>query len=162
MREFSRYLAELATNPNASRGDYGPVQKRVLNGDGLKTARAVIGAWPGYKPTPLIPLPGLARAGGVMRLYYKDEAHRFELKSFKPLGGAFAVARMLMRELPAYTKQAKVTIDDLLNGRFAEEASCFTVTAATDGNHGRSVAWGAQMFGCRCVIFINEAVSKGR
>jgi diaminopropionate ammonia-lyase len=139
-----------------------PVQERVLNADGLNRARAVIYAWPGYKPTPLIALPGLARAAGIMRLYYKDEAHRFGLKSFKPLGGAFAVARMLMRELPANTKQGKVTIDDLLNGRFGKEASGFTVTAATDGNHGRSVAWGARMFGCRCVIFINEAVSKGR
>ncbi len=162
MREFSRYLAELATNPNASRNDYGPAQQRVLNADGLNTARAIVGAWPGYKPTPLVALPGLARAAGVMRLYYKDEAHRFELKSFKPLGGAFAVARMLMRELPACTRQDAVTIDDLLSKRFARETARFTVTAATDGNHGRSVAWGARMFGCRCVIFINEAVSEGR
>ena len=162
MRWFGRYLAELATNPNASHGDYGPVQERVLNAEGLSAARAVIEAWPGYKPTPLIALPGLAQATGIERLYYKDEAHRFGLKSFKPLGGAFAVARMLMRELPGHAKQGDVTIDDLLNGRFSKEISRFTVTAATDGNHGRSVAWGARMFGCRCVIFINEAVSKGR
>ncbi|MFY0615133.1 MAG: diaminopropionate ammonia-lyase [Hyphomicrobiaceae bacterium] len=162
MRQFSRYLAELAPNPDASRDDYGPAQGRVLNAAGLDTAKVVIGAWPGYKPTPLIALPGLARAAGVMRLDYKDEAHRFGLKSFKPLGGAFAVARMLMRELPAYTEQGKVTIDDLLNGRFRKEAGRLTVTAATDGNHGRAVAWGARMFGCRCVIYINEAVSAGR
>jgi len=162
MKEFSRYIAELETNPNASRSGYGPVQERVLSADGLATARAVIGAWPGYKPTPLITLPGLAQAAGVAGLYYKDEAHRFGLKSFKPLGGAYAVARMLMRELPTYIKQEAVTIDDLLGGRFVKEISDFTVTAATDGNHGRSVAWGARMFGCRCVIFINEAVSEGR
>lgn len=162
MRQFSRYLAELAPNPNARRGDYGPEQERVLNADGLEVARAVISAWPGYKPTPLIALPGIAREAGVSRLYYKDEAHRFGLKSFKPLGGAFAVARMLMRELPARTRQEVVTIEDLLGGHFAKEASQLTVTAATDGNHGRSVAWGARMFGCRCVIFINEAVSEGR
>ncbi|NIL98487.1 MAG: pyridoxal-phosphate dependent enzyme, partial [Planctomycetales bacterium] len=47
-------------------------------------------------------------------------------------------------------------------GRYRQAASGLTVTAATDGNHGRSVAWGARMFGCRCVIFINEAVSEGR
>lgn len=162
MRQFSRYLAELAPNPNASRDDYGPAQGRVLNAAGLDTAKAVISAWPGYKPTPLIALPGLARAAGVMRLDYKDEAHRFGLKSFKSLGGAFAVARMLMRELPAYTEQGKVTIDDLLSGRFRNVAGRLTVTAATDGNHGRAVAWGARMFGCRCVIYINEAVSEGR
>ena len=162
MKQFSRYLAALALNPNASRDGYGPAQERVLNADGLDSARAVISAWPGYEPTPLLALPGLARAAGISRLYYKDEAHRFGLKSFKPLGGAFAVARMLMRELPAIVKQEAVTIDELLDGRFAKEAAGFTVTAATDGNHGRSVAWGARMFGCRCVIFINEAVSEGR
>jgi diaminopropionate ammonia-lyase len=162
MKQFNQYLAELATNPNTSHNDYGPVQERVLNAEGLKTARAVIEAWPGYKPTPLVALPGIARAAGVKRLDYKDEAHRFELKSFKPLGGAYAVARMLMRELPKRTDQGEITIDDLLGGRYSKEISSFTVTAATDGNHGRSVAWGARMFGCRCVIFINEAVSEGR
>lgn len=85
MRQFSRYLPELAPNPNASRGDYGPVRERALNADGLNTTRAVIDAWPGDKLTPLIALPGLARANGIMRMYYEDEAHRFGLKSFKPV-----------------------------------------------------------------------------
>jgi diaminopropionate ammonia-lyase len=163
MRPLTPYVAELAVNPSACHGaDYGPAQTRILNADGLNTAKAIIGAWPGYQPTPLVALAGLARAADVKNLHYKDEAHRFGLKSFKPLGGAFAVARMLIRELPGIVGKADITIDDLLVGRHREAVTRFTVTAATDGNHGRSVAWGARMFGCRCVIFINEAVSEGR
>ncbi len=75
-------------------------------------------------------------------LRYKDERGRFGLKSFKALGGAYAVRRVLERV-----------------GRPAREV---TVTCATDGNHGRSVAWGARLFGCNCVIFIHATVSEGR
>jgi diaminopropionate ammonia-lyase len=55
-----------------------------------------------------------------------------------------------------------VSSRDLLSGAFADVISAATVTCATDGNHGRSVAWGAQLFGCRCVIFVHEHVSQGR
>ncbi len=165
MKMFSELPAALALNPTAL-GDaaYGTAQADVLNQEGLATARSVITTWPGYKPTPLVELPGIATAAGLGKLFYKDEGHRFGLRSFKPLGGAFAVARMLMRELPraADADIETVTASDLVAGRFREHAAKFTVTAATDGNHGRSVAWGARMFGCNCVIFINEAVSAGR
>ena len=163
MRQLAPHSADLALNPSADKSaEYSAAQSHILNADGLATAKSIIGAWPGYQPTPLIALPGLASAAKVQSLLYKDEAHRFGLKSFKPLGGAFAVARMLIRELPPIVGAADVTIGDLLAGRYRQAAAGFTVTAATDGNHGRSVAWGARMFGCRCVIFINEAVSKGR
>ena len=155
--------AELALNPSARAGhQYGPEQERILNAEGLRAVRETISAWPDYRPTPLLALPGLAGAAGVESLHYKDEAHRFGLKSFKPLGGAYAVARLLLRELPGLVGAGDVTIADLLGRRHRQATSGITVTAATDGNHGRSVAWGASMFGCRCVIFINEAVSERR
>ena len=158
MREFS-----LLINPSATpRAPYGDDQAAILNANGLAKARAVISSWPGYAPTPLVDLSGLAREAGVRAIYYKDEAHRFHLKSFKPLGGAYAVARLLMDEVPALADVPTVTTQDLLDGVHADTCALITVTAATDGNHGRSVAWGAEMFGCRCVIYINEAVSKGR
>ena len=155
--------ARLALNPWARKdGDYGAAQAELLDAEGLAQAKATIGAWPDYRPTPLIALPGLAGAAGVESLHYKDEAHRFGLKSFKPLGGAYAVARLLMRELPGVVGAAEVSIADLVSGRYRQAAARITVTAATDGNHGRSVAWGASMLGCRCVIVINEAVSERR
>ena len=160
---MASYPFELILNPSAvSGGPYGAEQAEVLNAEGLARARSVIAAWPEYSPTPLVDLGGTARSMGIARLHYKDEGQRFGLKSFKPLGGAYAVARLLLDELPSKTGAAKVTVADLMAGTFKKYCAEITVTAATDGNHGRSVAWGARMFGCRCVIFINEAVSVGR
>jgi len=107
-----------------------------LTDDGFRQAKAEITSWADYQATPLRELAGLARAAGVGAIRLKDEAGRFGLGSFKALGGAYAVARA-----PA---EARV------------------VTCATDGNHGRAVAWGAQRFGRRCVIFVHETVSQGR
>jgi len=163
MKVFPMPSFSLLENPAAAPATpYGADQAAVLNAEGLAEARAVISGWPGYAPTPLIEMPGLARMTGVASIYYKDESQRFDLKSFKPLGGAYAVARLLLTEVPALAGVASVRADDLLAGTYAEACRQITVTAATDGNHGRAVAWGARMFGCTCVIFINEAVSTGR
>ncbi|MCB2099607.1 MAG: diaminopropionate ammonia-lyase [Rhodobacterales bacterium] len=149
-------------NPDVLPGAaYGPGQQAVLNADGLALARRCIGAWPGYAPTPLVALPGLAAALGLGGILYKQEGDRFGLRSFKPLGGAYAVQRCLMRAVEAATGRP-VDPDEILRGDHADIVAAVTVTAATDGNHGRSVAWGARMFGCRCVIFINEAVTEAR
>jgi diaminopropionate ammonia-lyase len=154
---------EIFINPQA-RHDvaYGERLSKVLSLDGLARAKSVISQWPDYLPTPLVELPGMAKAANVASIHYKDEAHRFGLKSFKPLGGAYAVACLLMKVISSQTGDEFIEVRDLLDGKYAGECSTVTVTAATDGNHGRSVAWGARMFGCRCVIFINEAVSAGR
>ncbi len=154
---------ELMINPSVvSAVPYGAAQREVLNADGLRSAKEVICAWPGYAATPLVELPGIARAAGVASILYKDEGQRFGLKSFKPLGGAYAVARLLMRTIIAGTADRVISVHDLLDGKYRDICAGITVTAATDGNHGRSVAWGARMFGCRCVVFINEAVSERR
>lgn len=138
-----------------------PRQDEILSDAAFAVARDTISAWPGYAPTPLLSLPGLAAEAGVGALLYKDEGGRFGLGSFKALGGAYAVARLLCRELSGRTG-APVGIEDLLSGRVADEAARITVCCATDGNHGRSVAWGAQTFGAKCVIFIHATVSEGR
>jgi diaminopropionate ammonia-lyase len=72
------------------------------------------------------------------------------------------VCNVLRRQVAAATGQAAPSSARLLAGEFAALARALTVTCATDGNHGRSVAWGAQLFGCRCVIFVHEQVSAGR
>ena len=141
---------------------YSAEQAALLGPEGLANSLTIISGWPGYSHTPLRTLTGLAAETGVSSIFYKDESHRFNLKSFKPLGGAYAVARLLMEMLPVQVGCKVISIDDLLSGLYAKACQKITVTAATDGNHGRSVAWGAQMFGCKCVIFINAAVSYGR
>ena len=81
-------------------------------------------------------------ACGVRAVYYKDEAHRFDLKSFKALGGAGAVAKLVNDE-KSWAKPGKVDGD---NG--------------DDGNHSRSVSWGAKLAGCRAEIYIHKHVSS--
>jgi diaminopropionate ammonia-lyase len=99
-----------------------------------------IASWPGYGPTPQRSLKPMAEEAAVAEVLYKDEGLRFGLGSFKALGGAYAVERLL-RDAPGGE---------------------LTVTCATDGNHGRAVAWGAARAGARAVIYVHEGVSRGR
>lgn len=123
---------------------YGADLQHILSLEAHEAAAGTIRRWPGYKPTPLRRLDGLAAETGVGAVLYKDESERFGLGSFKALGGAYAVYRLLAEQ------------------KYREATSKITVTCATDGNHGRSVAWGASMFGCKCAIYLHEGVSKGR
>ncbi len=97
-----------------------------------------ISNWKNYSPTPLIQLNKLSKNLKLNKIFYKDESKRFDLKSFKALGGAYAVEKI--------SKDDKNVI----------------VATATAGNHGRSVAWGARRLGLKCKIFISEFVSDAR
>lgn len=129
--------------------------------DDIARAQATISQWPAYEVSPLRSLAGWARELGIASLHYKDEGQRFGLGSFKPLGGAYAVTRLLTRIIQERGGE-QVDPGDLLQGRYAAHIADITVTAATDGNHGRSVAWGAKHCGCRCVVYIHEHVSRRR
>ncbi|MDA9606333.1 diaminopropionate ammonia-lyase [Candidatus Pelagibacter sp.] len=104
----------------------------------IDEAIEAISSWDNYAPTPLIKLNKLNEELKFKNIYYKDEDKRFNLKSFKALGGAFAVYKI------------------------ASKKKDITVSTATAGNHGRSVAWGAQRLGVKCKIFISEFVSESR
>ncbi|MBL6454347.1 diaminopropionate ammonia-lyase [Belnapia sp. T6] len=134
----------------------------VLPEGGFRRAREEITGWDGYAPTPLLPLEELATAARIGALHWKDEGGRFGLGSFKALGGAYAVLRLLQAELARGGVANNATGAELAAGQYREAAQAITVTCATDGNHGRSVAWGAKRFGARCVIFVHEGVSQGR
>jgi diaminopropionate ammonia-lyase len=160
MNGRARALRNPAAAPAAEA--YGAVRSQTLNQAGFDAAYAEISMWPGYAATPLVRLDGLARSLGLARIDYKDERGRFGLKSFKALGGAYAVANVLKKRVAAATGRKDIASKQLLSGGFADVVRATTVTCATDGNHGRSVAWGAQLFGCNCVIFVHEHVSQGR
>jgi diaminopropionate ammonia-lyase len=134
----------------------------VLPTPGYRRAKAEITSWAGYAPTPLRELTDIAREAGVAVMRLKDEADRFGLGSFKALGGAYAVAGVVAGELARHGVARAATSADLASGRHRAATGAITVTCATDGNHGRSVAWGAQRFHCRCVIFVHAGVSAGR
>jgi len=132
----------------------------ILSLKQFEKAKKEITNWSDYKVTPLHELKEIARQTKVSNIYYKDEGFRFSLKSFKALGGAYAVANLLLEELLKHGIEA--TSKDLFNQTYTDFTKEITVSCATDGNHGKSVAWGAKMFSCKCEIFIHSHVSKKR
>lgn len=146
-------------NPRLSQAEesLGHAAPGVVDAEGFARAAAEIKAWPGYQPTPLRRLDGLAAQLGIGRIYYKDEGRRFGLGAFKAVGGAYAVLRHLQKSLGG-----DVSVGDLIAGKYRDRTKDITVCTATDGNHGKSVAWGAKLFGCRAVIYIHAGVSVGR
>ncbi len=157
--------AEIAAqycNPNALRGQARPARvDSALDDQTCSRARAAITSWSNYAPTPLHSLPALAHEIGIGQLLYKDESTRFGLGSFKALGGAYAVLHSVAQEISVRGSTA-TDIKALMTGQLSEAAGEITVATATDGNHGRSVAWGAGNVGCKCVIYMHAEVSPGR
>jgi diaminopropionate ammonia-lyase len=141
---------------------FGSTRTVLLTDAGFQSAKAEITAWDGYEPTPLHDLPALAREAPLGAIRLKDEATRFGLGSFKALGGAYAVAWVLAAELARRGVASGARSADLASDRYRHATQRITVTCATDGNHGRAVAWGAQRFHCGCVIFVHASVSPSR
>ena len=104
----------------------------------LIDAYKTISNWRNYKVTPLLKLSKLQKDLDLNNIFYKDESKRFHLKSFKALGGAYAVEKISKRK------------------------KNITISSATAGNHGRSVAWGAQRLRLKCKIFVSQYVSENR
>ena len=111
---------------------------KILSSEDIDEAYKTISNWNNYSPTPLISLNKLNEKLKLNKIFYKDESKRFHLKSFKALGGAYAVEKII--------KGNDKTV----------------ISTATAGNHGRSVAWGSQKNGLKCKIFISEFVSESR
>jgi diaminopropionate ammonia-lyase len=138
-----------------------PQVMRQLGKGARAKAAAMLSACPLAKPTPLLQLDHLARSLGIGRLAVKDEGQRLGLGSFKALGGAYAVMTLVLDQAARDVKRA-LTPDDLLAPDVKAIAATMTMACATDGNHGRSVAAGARIAGCRCVIFVHQGVSEER
>jgi diaminopropionate ammonia-lyase len=114
----------------------------------------------GYRKTPLVRLKKLADSLGVAEIYVKDESHRFNLKSFKPLGASYAIFRFLKRKYESDQSTKRITtFSDLLNIGMGRS---YTFTAATDGNHGKAVAWTARKLAQKAVIYLPEDTAKAR
>ena len=139
----------------------GDAADTILTREDFSRAYDEITQWQGYAPTPMVSLDGLARALGLARVDYKDEGPRFGLGSFKALGGAYAALRVLQREI-ARRRGEEVSLCAIREGRYADQCKEITLVSATDGNHGRSLAWGCQRFGAPCRIYIHAEVSEGR
>jgi diaminopropionate ammonia-lyase len=108
---------------------------------------------PGYAATPLLELPNLAAKLGLAEVYVKDESQRFGIKAFKALGASYAVYRFLQRRWQERFPEP-FTPASFRDAKALETLGAFTFCAATDGNHGRAVAWTARMLGQKAVIYM--------
>lgn len=150
-----------ANRKNIATAKYPAALQQNFSLSATAEAMREISTWQGYQQTPLAKLTDPAAEYGLGAIYYKDESSRFGLGSFKALGGAYAVLCLLRQKIRTQTS-ARVSVRDLEAGKFSEIAASVTVVTATDGNHGRSVAWGARRFGCQCRIYIHAGVSECR
>lgn len=129
-------LLELVVNPNAGH----TVLPDCCNEETFAAVRAFHQTLPDYAPTPLVALPALARTLGVKGIYLKDESHRFGLKAFKALGASYAIHQLL--------------------GDRAERG--FLTVTATDGNHGKGMAWSTHRMGGHAVVFMPAGTVDSR
>ena len=117
-------------------------------------------SFPMYAPTPLARLPETAKALGLGEIYVKDESHRFGLNAFKVLGGSYAIGTYLAGKLG---KPLSETGYEVLTAPETKSAlGDITFITATDGNHGRGVAWTAHTLGQRSVVHMPRGSAAER
>ena len=115
---------------------------------------------PGYKMTSLKSLANLAHMIGLEGIYIKDESERLHLNSFKVMGGSFAIARFIQKKLGLSDEQ--LTYEYLISPECHEKLKDLTFASATDGNHGRGIAWASMKLNLKCVIYVHKYTSQAR
>ena len=139
---------------------YGDVSTTAFGLEQAQRVRHFHQSFPEYSVTPLVKLEVLAEELGVQSIYVKDESYRFGLNAFKVLGGSYAIAREIGRLLGL--KEEELTLGRLLAPDVKERLGTMTFVTATDGNHGRGVAWTAQRLGHRAVVFMPKGTAAER
>jgi len=149
----------LEANPRANKSlPFGREQQYVVNPNGVPELTDELSACPAHKTTSLHSLPALAKRLGVGEIRIKDESQRFGFGAFKALGGVLGVYGELRSSVgEAYHRTP--TFEEVMKGEHREVTDRFVFTTASSGNHGRSVAAGAKLFGNRCVIFLPKFTS---
>ncbi|MGC1782942.1 MAG: diaminopropionate ammonia-lyase [Acidobacteriaceae bacterium] len=145
----------------AYRAPLDPTDGAMLGAAGAEEVGRFLAHRDRYASTPLLSLPALADELRVGAIYIKDEGQRLGLGSFKALGGAYAVVRLAV-ERAAERLGRPMDVAEWQNPLVTEAAANMTIACATDGNHGRSVAQGAQLIGAACIIFVHAGVSEER
>jgi len=132
----------------------------VMSLDNVAKARAFHRTFPQYSVTPLARLDGMAARLGLASLCIKDESYRFGLNAFKVLGGSFAMARYIAGEMGKDVSE--LSYDYLTSQKFRDDFGQATFFTATDGNHGRGVAWAANKLGQKAVVHMPKGSAKSR
>ena len=131
-----------------------------LSADTVKKVRAFHKSFPMYRETPLAQLPETAKEMGLDKIYVKDESYRFGLNAFKVLGGSFAIGNYLARKLNKNIDE--VSFSMLLDPEVKKQLGDLTFVTATDGNHGRGVAWTANQLGMKSVVYMPKGSAEER
>ncbi len=147
-------------NPRVQNRESVEAIAAVLPPEAPRQARNFHRQIPGYHISPLKSLPHLAERLGLGGIWVKDESARLNLGSFKVLGGSFAIYQLLKRRLGM--EQQALTFEELTSGPLRNKLGDVTFAAATDGNHGRGVAWSAAQMGFHSVIYVHKLTSKAR
>ena len=132
----------------------------VMSLENVKKARAFHESFPQYAETPLAKLDGMAKYLGLKKLFVKDESYRFGLNAFKVLGGSFAMANYIAEAVGKDVSECDYAY--LTGEKLREEFGQATFFTATDGNHGRGVAWTARELGCRAVVRMPKGTVESR
>lgn len=116
--------------------------------------------FPGYKMTPLVQLESLAEKLMVSGIYIKDESHRFGLKAFKVLGGSYAIGEYIAKRLGEPIEN--LSFDRMVSDDVRKRLGPLTFISATDGNHGRGVAWTVNQLRQNAVIYMPKGSANER
>jgi diaminopropionate ammonia-lyase len=146
-------------NKYAHRSVRVPVAEKLFAGGVARQAQEFHRQIPGFNMTPLKSLHRLASFLGVGGIWVKDEASRLSLGSFKVLGGSFAIYQFIKNQLGC---EHELNYAELVSAAVREKLGDLTFAAATDGNHGRGVAWAARQLGFKSVIYVHKLTSKAR
>lgn len=135
-------------------------EMEIMSLENVGKARTFHKSFPQYDETPLVELKQLAKLFNINDIFVKDEAWRFGLHAFKVLGGSYAIARYIAKETGRDI--SAMDYETLTSEKLREEFGQATFFSATDGNHGRGVAWAANKLGQRSVILMPKGSSKPR
>lgn len=133
---------------------------KVMALDEIAKARAFHESFPQYSVTPLTKLEKMADLLGLGEVYIKDESYRFGLNAFKVLGGSFAMARYIAQQTGKDVSELPYNV--LTSDKLREEFGQATFFTATDGNHGRGVAWAANKLGQKSVVLMPKGSTQTR
>ncbi len=132
----------------------------LMDEGNMKKARDFHQSFPQYSETPLADLKQMAEFLGLKDFFVKDESYRFGLNAFKVLGGSYAIANYIAEETGKDV--AELDYDTLTSPQLKEEFGQATFFTATDGNHGRGVAWAANKLGQKSVVLMPKGSAKSR
>ena len=136
------------------------LQLPIMALDEVKKAKSFHESFPQYSETPLAKLDHMASNLGIKELYVKDESYRFGLNAFKVLGGSFAMAKYIAKQTNRDVSELPYHV--LTSEQLREEFGQATFFTATDGNHGRGVAWAANKLNQKAVVYMPKGTTKTR